>query len=55
MATERVDVADVARMLRAFVKAVPAETAPERRTARRLEGAAVGLESLRNDPDSPVS
>lgn len=40
------DLAEEARQLRALVEAVPPTTARDRTTARRIEGAAVGLETL---------
>ena len=55
MTSEPIDPAEVARQLRELVKSVPATTAPERRTARRIEGAAVGLESVAEDAETPVS
>lgn len=40
------DVAEAARMLRAFAAAAPGKTATERATARRVEGAAAALGAL---------
>jgi len=45
-APEPPDLAEVARMLRALVAGAPAANAKERRLARRMEGAAVALESV---------
>lgn len=44
------DAHEAARMLRALVAAVPPQDAPERATARRLEGAAVALGTLAEMP-----
>lgn len=40
------DLAEAARQLRALVEALPPTTARDRATARRIEGAAIGLETL---------